>query len=88
MPLLFTSYDNYLQSSKSFQICLNWIEKFGCQKPTKYVQFIFYEAVKNNMANSKEKSFNNTISSTLSLITVLFEDLFEAVNIQAVLCGP
>ncbi len=46
---------------------------------------MFYEAVKNVMANSKETSFNNTISSTLSFITVLFEDLFEAVNIQAVL---
>ncbi len=39
------------------------------------------------MANSKETSFNNTISSTLSFITLLFEDLFEAVNIQAVLAG-
>ncbi len=48
---------------------------------------MFYEAVKNDMANSKETSFNNTISTTLSLITVLFEDLFETVNIQAVLCG-
>jgi hypothetical protein len=26
MPLLFTSYDNHLQPSKSFQVCLNWIE--------------------------------------------------------------
>jgi hypothetical protein len=33
-PLLFTSYDDYLRSSKSFQVHLNWIEKFGCQKPT------------------------------------------------------
>jgi hypothetical protein len=48
---------------------------------------MFYEAVKNDLANSKETSFNNTISSTLSFITVLFEDLFEAVNIQGVLCG-
>ena len=48
---------------------------------------MFYEAVKKDMANSKETSFNNTISSTLSFITVLFEDLFEAVNIQAVLVG-
>jgi hypothetical protein len=40
-PLLFTSYENYLQSSKSFQVSLNWIEKFGCQKPTKYGQFMF-----------------------------------------------
>ncbi len=48
---------------------------------------MFYEAVKNDMANSKETSFNNTISSTLSFITVLFKDLFEAVNIQAVLVG-
>jgi hypothetical protein len=86
-PLLFTSYDNYLQSSKSFQVSLNWIKKFVCQKSTKHGQFMFYEAVKNDMANSKEISFNNTISTTLSLTTVLFEDLFEAVNIQAVLCG-
>jgi hypothetical protein len=35
----------------------------------------------------KKASFNNTISTTLSLITVLFEDLFEAVNIQAAKCG-
>jgi hypothetical protein len=48
---------------------------------------MFYEAVKNDMANSKETSFNNTISSTLSPITVLFKDLFEAVNIQAEKCG-
>jgi hypothetical protein len=26
MPLLFTSYDDYLQSSKSFQEGLNWME--------------------------------------------------------------
>ncbi len=86
-PLLFTSYENYLRSSKSFQVSLNWIEKFGCQKPTKYEQFMFYEAVKNDTANSKETSINNTISTTLSLITVLFEDLFEAVNIQVLLVG-
>jgi hypothetical protein len=88
MSLLFTSYDNSLRSSKSFQVHLNWIEKFGCQKPTKYGQFMFYEAVKNDLANSKETSFNNTISTTLSLITVLlFEDLVEADNIQAEKCG-
>jgi hypothetical protein len=53
MLLLFTSYDNYLPSSKSFQVSLNWIETFGCQKPTKYGQFMFYEAVKNDMVHSK-----------------------------------
>jgi hypothetical protein len=63
MPLLSTSYDNYLGSSKSFQVCL----KFGWQKPTKYGQFMFYKDVKVDMANSKETSSNNTISSTLSL---------------------
>ncbi len=84
-PLLFTSYENYLRSSKKIQVSLNWIEKFGCLKPTKNGQFMFYEAVKKDMANSKETSFNNTISCTLSFITVLFEDSFEAVNIQAVL---
>jgi hypothetical protein len=48
---------------------------------------MFHEAVKNDMATSKETSFNSTISSTLSFITVFFEDLFEAINIQAVLVG-
>ncbi len=48
---------------------------------------MFYEAVKNDLANFKETSFNNTVSSTLSLITLLFEDLFEAVNIHAILVG-
>ena len=48
---------------------------------------MFYEAVKNDMAKSKETSFDNTISSTLSFITVLFEDFFKAVDIQAVLVG-
>ncbi len=42
MPLLFTSYDNYLRSSKSFQESLNWIEDLNiCQKPTKYGQVMF-----------------------------------------------
>jgi hypothetical protein len=59
---------------KKNQVSLNWIEKFGCLKPTKNGQFMFYEAVKKDMANSKEVSFNNTISSTLFFITVLFED--------------
>ncbi len=37
MPLLFTSYDNYLQLSKSFQESLKWMEDLkNCQKPTKY----------------------------------------------------
>jgi hypothetical protein len=48
---------------------------------------MFYEAVKVDMEKSKETSFNNTISSTLSLITVLFEDLFEAINIHKEFCG-
>ncbi len=34
------------------------------------------------MENSKDLSFKNTITSTLSLITVLFEDLFEAITLH------
>ncbi len=50
MPLLFTSYDNYLQSSKSFQEGLNWMEDLNFfQKPTKYGQVMFCEAVKVNI---------------------------------------
>jgi hypothetical protein len=87
MPLLFTSYDNYIRSLKSFQEGLNWMEDLKiCQKPTKYGQVMFCEAVKVDMANSKDTSFNNTITSTLSLITVLFEDLFEAINLHKEFC--
>jgi hypothetical protein len=48
---------------------------------------MFCEAGKVDMENYKETSFSNTISSTLSLITVLFEDLFEAINIHKEFCG-
>ncbi len=53
-----------------------------CQKPTKYGQSMFCEAVKVDLENSKESSFHRTITSTLSLITVLFEDLLEAITIH------
>ena len=58
-----------------------------CQKPTKYGQSMFCEAVKVDMENSKETSFKKTISSTLSLITVLFEDLFEAITLHREFSG-
>jgi hypothetical protein len=61
---------------------LSWIEDLNiCQKPTKYRQSKFCEAVKVDMEN-KDLSFKNTITSTLSLITVLFEDLFKAITLQ------
>ncbi len=41
---------------------------------------MFCEAVNVDLENSKETSFKNTITSKLSLITVLFEDLFEAIT--------
>jgi hypothetical protein len=77
MPLLFTSYDNYLQSSKSFQEGLNWIEDLNiCQKPMKYRQVMFCEAVKVDMANSKDSSFKNTITSTLSLSSLFYLKIY------------
>jgi hypothetical protein len=48
---------------------------------------MFCEVVEVDMANSKETSISNTISSTLSLITILCEDLFEAINIHKKFCG-
>ncbi len=42
---------------------------------------MFCEAVKVDMENTKESSFHHTITSTLSLIIVLFEDLFEAITL-------
>ncbi len=48
---------------------------------------MFCEAVKVDMENSKKSSFHYTITSTLSLITVLFEDLFEAITLHRELSG-
>ncbi len=81
MPSLFASYEKYVRSSKSFQEGWNWMEGSNiCQKPTKYGQSMFCEAVKVDLENSKETSFKNTITSTLSLITVLCEDLFQTIT--------
>jgi hypothetical protein len=83
MPLLFDTYENYEQSSKSFQEGLSWMEDLNiCQKPTKYGQSMFCEAVTVDLENSKESSFHHKITSTLSLITVLFADLFEAISLH------
>ena len=58
-----------------------------CQTQTNYGQSMFCEAVKIDMENSKETSFKKMISSTLSLITVLFEDLFEAISLHREFSG-
>jgi hypothetical protein len=58
-----------------------------CRKTTKYGQSMFCEAVKVDVENSKETSFKNTITSTLSLITVLFEDLFQAITLHREFSG-
>ncbi len=48
---------------------------------------MFCEAVKVDMENSKKSSFNHQITSTLSLITVLFEVLFEAITLHREFSG-
>jgi hypothetical protein len=48
---------------------------------------MFCEAVKVDLENSKETSFHHTVTSTLSLITVLFEDLFEAITLHREFSG-
>ncbi len=58
-----------------------------CQKPIKYGRCMFCEAVKVDMENSKNLSFKNTITSTLYLITVLFEDLFVAITLHREFSG-
>jgi hypothetical protein len=67
MLLVFTSYDNHLRSFNSFQEVLNWMVDLKiCQKPAKYGQVMFCEAVKVDIANFRHSSLNNTITSTLS----------------------
>jgi hypothetical protein len=76
MPLLFASYENYVQSSNSFFEGWNWVEDLNiCQKPTKYGQYMFCEAVKVDMENSKKLSFHHTITHSLSSLCCLKIDL-------------
>ncbi len=48
---------------------------------------MFCEAVKVDKETSKKLSFHYTITSTHSLITVLFEDLFEAITLHREFSG-
>jgi hypothetical protein len=48
---------------------------------------MFCEAVKVDMETSKKSSFPHTMTSTLSLITVLIEDLFEAITLHREFSG-
>jgi hypothetical protein len=48
---------------------------------------MFCEAVKVDLENSKKLSFHHTIISTLSLVTMLFEDLFEAITLHREFSG-
>ena len=48
---------------------------------------MFCEAVKVDMENSKKLPFHHTITCTLSLIPVLFEDLFEAITLHGEFSG-
>ncbi len=48
---------------------------------------MFCEAVTVDIENSKKSSFHHTITSTLSLITVLFEDIFEAITLHREISG-
>jgi hypothetical protein len=48
---------------------------------------MFCEAVKVDMENSKKLSFHHQITSTHSLITVLFDNLFEAITLHREFSG-
>jgi hypothetical protein len=68
MPLVFTSYENYLRSLKLFQKGLNWMEVSKiCQKPTKYGQVMFCEAV--NSLSAKSVLAGEKLEATYSIST-------------------
>ncbi len=90
MPLLFTSYESNIQSTNFFREAWNSMGGDAYEelisKTCNYHDYRechwFCKAVWFDMANLKEKSFHDIILSTLSIITVLFEDVFDAVNIH------
>jgi hypothetical protein len=56
-----------------------------CKTSPRNGQHRFCKVVKVDMANSREKPFDDTILSTLSLITVLYEVFFGSINIHKAL---
>ncbi len=48
---------------------------------------MFCETVEVDLENSKESSLHHTITSTHSLITVIFEYLFEAITLHREFLG-
>jgi hypothetical protein len=90
MPLLFTTYKSYIQSIKCFKEAWNFMSgdayEGSISKTCNYHDYRehhrFCKAVRADMANLNQKSFNDIISGTLSLITTVFEDVLDAVNIH------
>jgi hypothetical protein len=90
VPLLCSSYERFLQSRNL--LIDAWNSRSGdgfegsmlkwCKNLDYGTIHRFCEAVRVDMENLKEKSPTGTISSTLALITVLVEDVVEAVNIH------
>jgi hypothetical protein len=87
-PLLFSSYERFLQSRNLLKDAWNFRSGNGveasiqnkCKNHDYGTGHRFCEAFRVDMENLKEKSVAGTISSTFALITVLFEDVVEAVN--------
>jgi hypothetical protein len=81
MPLLFTSYARYLQSSTCFQEAVNstsgdneQLVLINCNNSSLNREHRFCEAVKVDML------YNGTIPSTLSLITVYIKMLVRSIS--------
>ncbi len=90
MPLLFSSYERFLQSRRILKDAWNSRSGDGvegmiqnkCKSHDNGAKHRFCKAVRVDMENLKEKSVAGIISSTLAFLTVLFEDVIEAVNIH------
>jgi hypothetical protein len=78
MPILFTLSDSYIQSSQSFLEYVNSntgdnesLVLKDCKNPQSTGQHMFCEAAaKVDMAELSDKMYNDSISSTLFLITI------------------
>jgi hypothetical protein len=78
VPLIFTSKKNYSKSNESFLESIKvdgWNNEFWdkCRSVSgRLGEFNFCKAVKADLAASKEKSYQKSLQSTVSLITVFF----------------
>jgi hypothetical protein len=87
MPMLFSSMDTFQRALASFELSLadeDYDVGGVCAGSVGYQTHVeaFYKAAKVHIAKTNESNYKDIITSTFSLITVVFEDFGTAIELH------